>query len=943
MDFSQTKLTKMEWESIEIPVSDQEKQVLRLIQDGYYDVNIQSNHNLSLLSFMKIESTPEIEMYLYHKYFEPEITRLMTVVPEASSKVSKSKKGTTAASVSVSKRNPLFLAFAPQLPNVSKFKSPKKIDLLRLQNMDTNLSSGAFDKTRIFEFIQLDFCRQILYLASNSESSTSSTCAFYIYTLIHMGKSTIPHVNKYVQQFVNQLLQFVQEDQRSLPVEGKMPPDQEDQRSLPDQEDPNGEAATDASRSHKLVRDTFLHAHTIIEKNPHLLRFENKTLYDHQKQLFQLYKDTTKEQRPKLVLYTAPTGTGKTMSPLGLSNGYRIIYICAARHVGLALARSAISMEKRVAFAFGCETAADIRLHYYSAVEYTKNRKTGGIYKVDNSNGSKVEIMVCDVHSYRVAMLYMLAFHSEPDILLYWDEPTISLDVPNHPLHATIQRNWTENKISNIVLACATLPEEDEIIDCLNDYRTTFMSEHGNGGGEVHRVSSSDCKKSITLLNSAGYASLPHLLFSSYEEVQGAVNQCERNPSLLRYLDVREIVRMIQHVECVPGAIPEEFHIHIYFRSVGLMTMKRIKLYYIDVLKRIRPDLYPSIHEYLKTTHRPMFAKSTTTTEHGLTKHLSMEQSRATPSTLPTSSSFLTRTTSVQHIPKSSSSQSHLEGILLTTNDAHTLTDGPTIYLVEDVQRMGNFYAQHSHIPIQILDGILSKIEQNNHIQKKMEVLMKSLDDMIGKKEAEKERKMDNDVLKPEAKRLMATVETLRADIQMLSIGAKYTPNTRPHQQLWMDDIAHFVENAFVPGVDDASVLKIMELNVDSQMKLLLLMGIGVFDSLMVQSREPGTAAYVEVMKRLASEQKLFLIVASSDYIYGTNYQLCHGFLGKDLQNMTQQKIIQAMGRVGRNNIQQEYTVRFRDDALIRRLFLSAESNLEAVNMCKLLVRKDEH
>ena len=177
----------------------------------------------------------------------------------------------------------------------------------------------------------------------------------------------------------------------------------------------------------------------------------------------------------------------------------------------------------------------------------------------------------------------------------------------------------------------------------------------------------------------------------------------------------------------------------------------------------------------------------------------------------------------------------------------------------------------------------------------------------------------------------------------MLSIGAKYTPNTRPHQQLWMDDIAHFVENAFVPGVDDASVLKIMELNVDSQMKLLLLMGIGVFDSLMVQSREPGTAAYVEVMKRLASEQKLFLIVASSDYIYGTNYQLCHGFLGKDLQNMTQQKIIQAMGRVGRNNIQQEYTVRFRDDALIRRLFLSAESNLEAVNMCKLLVRKDEH
>jgi hypothetical protein len=917
MDFSQTKLTKMEWESIEIPVSEPEKQVLKLIQDGYHNIDIQSNDNLSLLSFMKIESTLEIEMYLYHKYFEPEIARLMTTTtaPIAkSSKKSSSKVGVEA--MLASKRNPLFLDFAPQLPNVSKFKSPKKIDLLRLQNMDANLSSGTFDKTRIFEFIQLDFCRHILFLVpTSSSSSTSTSTAFYIYTLLHMEKSTIPGVNLYVQQFVNQLLLFVQEKSTT-----------------------------------KLIRDTFTHAHTIIEKNPHLLRFENKTLYDHQKQLFQLFQNDTDElgQRntpPKMVLYTAPTGTGKTMSPLGLSNGYRIIYICAARHVGLALARSAISMEKRVAFAFGCETAADIRLHYYSAVEYTKNRKTGGIYKVDNSNGSKVEIMVCDVHSYRVAMLYMLAFHAEPDILLYWDEPTISLDLPTHPLHTIIQRNWTENKISNIVLACATLPEEHEIIDCLNDYRATFNGNNtensgGGRGGEIHRVSSSDCKKSITLLNAAGYASLPHLLFSSYEEVQGAVIQCERNPSLLRYLDVREIVRMVQHVECVPGAIPDEFHVDVYFRAVGLMTMKHIKQYYIDVLKYIRPEMYPSIHEYLKTTHRPMFAKKSTTfsTENGLTKHLSMEQIDKSSSS-SSSSSLLTRTTSVQCIPATTKpSSSSLDGILLTTNDAHTLTDGPTIYLVEDVQRMGHFYAQHSHIPIQILDGILSKIEQNNHIQKKMEVLMKSLDDMIGKKEAEKERKMDNDVLKPEAKRLMTTVETLRADIQLLSIGAKYTPNTRPHQQLWIDDVAHFVENAFIPGVDDASILKIMELNVDSQMKLLLLMGIGIFDSLMVQSREPATAAYVEVMKRLASEQKLFLIVASSDYIYGTNYQLCHGFLGKDLQNMTQQKIIQAMGRVGRNNIQQEYTVRFRDETLIRRLFLSSESNLEAVNMCKLLV-----
>jgi hypothetical protein len=89
-------------------------------------------------------------------------------------------------------------------------------------------------------------------------------------------------------------------------------------------------------------------------------------------------------------------------------------------------------------------------------------------------------------------------------------------------------------------------------------------------------------------------------------------------------------------------------------------------------------------------------------------------------------------------------------------------------------------------------------------------------------------------------------------------------------------------------------------------------------------------------MKRLAHQQQLFLILASSDYIYGTNYQFCHGFIGKDLTNMTQQKTIQAMGRIGRNQIQQEYTIRFRDDAMLEQLFSEPDSNKEAEVMCRL-------
>jgi hypothetical protein len=120
-----------------------------------------------------------------------------------------------------------------------------------------------------------------------------------------------------------------------------------------------------------------------------------------------------------------------------------------------------------------------------------------------------------------------------------------------------------------------------------------------------------------------------------------------------------------------------------------------------------------------------------------------------------------------------------------------------------------------------------------------------------------------------------------------------------------------------------------MSLNdIDDSWKILLLMGIGVF-------ADHKSIAYTEIMKKMADSQKLFLIIASSDYIYGTNYQFCHGYLSKDL-NMTQEKVIQACGRLGRNNIQQDYSIRFRDDEQLKKLFYPEENKPEVRNMNRL-------
>jgi hypothetical protein len=59
-------------------------------------------------------------------------------------------------------------------------------------------------------------------------------------------------------------------------------------------------------------------------------------------------------------------------------------------------------------------------------------------------------------------------------------------------------------------------------------------------------------------------------------------------------------------------------------------------------------------------------------------------------------------------------------GILLTTTDAHTLTDGPTIYLAEDIEKIGRFYIQQSKIPENVFSTIQQKIDRNNLILKQI-------------------------------------------------------------------------------------------------------------------------------------------------------------------------------------------------------------------------------
>jgi hypothetical protein len=301
-------------------------------------------------------------------------------------------------------------------------------------------------------------------------------------------------------------------------------------------------------------------------------------------------------------------------------------------------------------------------------------------------------------------------------------------------------------------------------------------------------------------------------------------------------------------------------------------------------------------------------------------------------------------------------SQQGTSAIYITTKDAYTLTDGPTIFLAQDVEKIAKFCIQQANIPAKIMEEIMNKIDHNNVINTKLEQLERTLEDTLDENKSEPsndkgkgkgkqgsgndkkvERAINNEVSNEKVAeggvaKLREQIEYLRIMIKPASLNNTFVPNKPEHMNKWAQEMN--AKNAFTSDIDEETIIKIMTLTgVEDSWKILLLMGVGVFTN-------HKNIAYTEIMKMLADKQKLFLIISSSDYIYGTNYQFCHGYISKDL-NMTQEKIIQAMGRIGRNNIQQNYSVRCRDDDHIRKLFMHDAEKPEVINMNLLFNSKE--
>jgi len=896
MDLNQRKLIKSEWDSIEIPFSKGEIDVLNLIIAGFHDVNIKINYSESLFTFLKIEYNTKMEDFIYNKYLREDVENGVELYKQIN---------TDNKALKI---------------NVSSDIQIKSADKIRLEKNNTeNLKNN-----NIYEYVLLEHIKKILISKKNRDDKRFVLSYFTLYKLL---KNNIIKINRHIVTLCEFIVKTFENDLN--------------------------------------IMNVIENAVELIEKNTSLLKYTDMTLYEHQKEIFTICKNP----QPKLILYMAPTGTGKTLTPIGLSEKYRIIFVCAARHVGLALARAAISVNKKIAFAFGCASADDIRLHYFAAKDYSVNKRTGGIKKVDNSNGINVEIIISDIKSFIPAMYYMRAFNDDEKLMVYWDEPTITLDYDEHSFHSIIKNNWSENKIPNVVLSSATLPKENELSETIRDFKCKFSNS------EVHSIISHDCKKSIPIINKDGFVEMPHFLSGEYNKILEISRHCENYLTLLRYLDLNEVVKFVSYVnEMNVKVIPERFRVENYFESLDDINMKNIKMYYIKLLKSITPNMWESIYSEFKNMRVPQLIENNSVDLKGNKLHLPVKQNSFGPdsSSIISSNATSSNTTinlSGQPLKRSVTDTSLISrtasggtsktvgtsAIYVTTKDAYTLTDGPTIFICDDIEKIAKFCIQQANIPSLVMDDLMKKIEYNNVLNKKIDELEKDVDYLKEAEEAKLtanadsgsgnkgkslknvrkfNREADNmDTSKGQVARLTREIETFRQMIKNVSLNETFVPNKLHHVKKWAENIVLGVgvgidvaSKAFTSNIEESVVNDIMLLNgIEDTWKILLMMGIGVFIN-------HENIRYTEIMKKMADEQRLYLIIASSDYIYGTNYQFCHGYISKGM-NLTQEKIIQAMGRIGRNNIQQTYSLRFRDDAQIMKIFTADAEKPEIINM----------
>lgn len=885
VSFGQTKLSKNEWDYIEVPIQGKEKTIIEFIKNSFNEPENKSFPYVSILTYLKMSDNIDIVGdYLINNYIECYISQLFQLLDMYYHLYKNDiNENYNKLVINIRKLFNNYNCIISHTDPAIEFKNNRNI---KIKTKDAIRITNTFNKNNMKDFIDND---NIFDLVCIKQLINILLCVFVDTDIVNSSKlyMTPKETNTKIQRNKNKKTAFLSFYDFNKKVIDKL-------YAL-------NKLIFDYNINIKntsliifttLVNDISLfisnnisndfsikHISGWIENNHLLNHYPMIQLYEHQKQIFNIFNDNTNKNN-KFIYYCAPTGTGKTLTPLAIAKTHKVIFVCAARHIGLTFARNAITCGYKIALAFNCNDTEDIRLHYSSAKVFTKNYKSGGIFKVDNTVGDKVEIIISDLQSYPYASLYMKAFNDVNNIVTFWDEPTISLDYDNHVLHDIIHQIWNVNIIPNMILSSATLPNNTSIIHVANTFATKFNCD-------IHYIKTSDFNKSICIYDVDSNISTPHWFLkknnASFSDLKNVIQTMKKDKTLMRYLHIDSCIDFISFYKNVFDCIEKKWF---------LLSSNEIKELYLETLDAIDE------HEWV-----------------------------------------------IMDIEKNGLVRKYYDSnIYFLTKDAYTLTNGASIFLTNDVFKIAKFCFKQLNIDKQQLIKITEAIEFNNIIQGKIKIIENQINDEetklnpSGEKDKKIDRMMDDDNTS-KIKRLQDKMDKLYKSMKKTNISNGYIPNSYEHllkhnAQNYKEKYPSGTKETFKPFTSrlvDDDIIRIVSIpDIEDSWRLLLLCGIGIVSDTM--SNE-----YNIIINDFAFKKKLFMLIASSDYIYGTNYAFHHGYIGKNMVESSRQKLIQAIGRIGRGYTNEHYSIRMRNDEIINILFNESMNNsIEADNMNRL-------
>jgi hypothetical protein len=269
-----------------------------------------------------------------------------------------------------------------------------------------------------------------------------------------------------------------------------------------------------------------------------------------------------------------------------------------------------------------------------------------------------------------------------------------------------------------------------------------------------------------------------------------------------------------------------------------------------------------------------------------------------------------------------------LDGCMLfTQKDARVFEAGPCLYMTSNAAVVCRYCLESACIPAQMLSTLRANLAHNQKILSDVAVKTKLMEDK-NKADEKKEKKMADGRDKPEVKLLKEEIKRLTAALKPVNLPEAYIPNTEAHKRRF-GNTAGFCSNI---DADAAATVLAIE-GLPDNYSILFLMGIGVMSH--------AHPEYLALVKSMLDENRLYMVVADQDFLWGTNFDFRYMIVAADLcvngaHKLTPDMLQQMLGRVGRNG--KNATVYSRIPNIGQLLFCPPEIKVEQTKLNQLFL-----